>query len=161
MMYEMAQRYVTEGWKEGRWLFVGGQPGSGKTHIWAVRPLGMSVREAQDWLAKQLGISYDPAVCGGQAGFFLTGDVIYRDDELLFQDYDPVLPFTEDSLLQPVKELLQEYFTPENLVTEVRRLLEDTSYQERMLLDYAALRQQLGGGNVSEAVAASMIEELR
>ena len=69
---------------------------SGKTHIWAVRPLGMSVREAQDWLAGQLDISYDPAVCGGQAGFFLTGDVIYRDDELLFQDYDPVLPFTED-----------------------------------------------------------------
>ncbi len=68
----------------------------GKTHIWAVRPLDMNVREAQDWLAEQLGISYDPAVSGGQAGFFLTGDVIYRDDELLFQDYDPVLPFTED-----------------------------------------------------------------
>ena len=32
-MYDMAQRYVSDGWKEGRWLFLGGQPGSGKTHI--------------------------------------------------------------------------------------------------------------------------------
>ena len=32
-MYDMAQRYVSEGWKDGRWLFLGGQPGSGKTHI--------------------------------------------------------------------------------------------------------------------------------
>lgn len=32
-MYDMAQRYTSEGWKDGRWLFLGGQPGSGKTHI--------------------------------------------------------------------------------------------------------------------------------
>lgn len=32
-MFDMAQRYVSEGWKDGRWLFIGGQPGSGKTHI--------------------------------------------------------------------------------------------------------------------------------
>ena len=32
-MYDLAQRYVAEGWKDGRWLFIGGQPGCGKTHI--------------------------------------------------------------------------------------------------------------------------------
>ena len=32
-MLDMALRYVAEGWKDGRWLFIGGQPGSGKTHI--------------------------------------------------------------------------------------------------------------------------------
>ena len=33
MMYDMAGRYISEGVKDGRWLFLGGQPGCGKTHI--------------------------------------------------------------------------------------------------------------------------------
>ncbi len=32
-MLDMAQRYLAEGVKEGRWLYMGGQPGCGKTHI--------------------------------------------------------------------------------------------------------------------------------
>ena len=33
MMMDLAQRYLAEGVAEGRWLFIGGQPGCGKTHI--------------------------------------------------------------------------------------------------------------------------------
>lgn len=32
-MVDMARRYLNEGVKDGRWLFIGGQPGCGKTHI--------------------------------------------------------------------------------------------------------------------------------
>ncbi|MBR3388738.1 MAG: lipid-A-disaccharide synthase [Bacteroidales bacterium] len=59
------------------------------------------------------------------------------------------------------KEYLQNYLTPENLVTEVRRLLEDENYRARMLSDYAEVRERLGGSGASEAVAGTMLEELR
>lgn len=32
-MLDMAQRYIREGVSEGRWLYFGGQPGCGKTHL--------------------------------------------------------------------------------------------------------------------------------
>ena len=32
-MLDIAQRYMTEGVRDGRWLYLGGQPGCGKTHI--------------------------------------------------------------------------------------------------------------------------------
>lgn len=59
------------------------------------------------------------------------------------------------------KEYLQNYLTPENLVTEVRRLLDDENYRARMLSDYAEVRERLGGSGASEAVAGTMLEELR
>ena len=59
------------------------------------------------------------------------------------------------------KELLQQYFTPENLVGEVRRLVEDGRYRERMQVDYAEIRAALGGRGASDAVAGAMIEDLQ
>ena len=58
------------------------------------------------------------------------------------------------------KELLQNYLTGENLVVEVRRLLEDGNYRARMASDYADVRAKLGGAGASDAVAGAMIEEL-
>ena len=59
------------------------------------------------------------------------------------------------------KELLQHYFTAENLVSEVRRLLEDDDYRARMQADYAEIREKLGGSGASAAVARAMVLELR
>ena len=59
------------------------------------------------------------------------------------------------------KELLQHYFTAENLVSEVRRLLEDDDYRARMQADYAEIREKLGGSGASAAVARAMVVELR
>ena len=59
------------------------------------------------------------------------------------------------------KELLQNYFTPENLAVEVRRLLEDDNYRTRMLADYDEVRERLGGTGASDAVAEAMIKELQ
>lgn len=58
------------------------------------------------------------------------------------------------------KELLQDYFTADSALTELRRLIEDKAYRARMLADYAEIRQRLGGSGASEAVARAMIEEL-
>ena len=58
------------------------------------------------------------------------------------------------------RELLQDYFTADNLLHEVRRLIEDPLYREAMLAGYDEIRESLGGGGASEAVAKAMVEEL-
>ena len=58
------------------------------------------------------------------------------------------------------RELIQEAFTPEAVCGELRRLVEDGPYRERMLADYAEIRQSLGGSGASRAVARAMLEEL-
>ena len=59
------------------------------------------------------------------------------------------------------KELIQHFFTPENVETEVRRILEDEEYRSQMISDYAAIRTSLGGSGASSRVAAQMISLLR
>ena len=59
------------------------------------------------------------------------------------------------------RELLQFYFTPENVLQEVLRTIEDTEYRENMLAGYQEIRNALGGRGASAAVAKAMIEELR
>ena len=59
------------------------------------------------------------------------------------------------------RELLQYYLTPESLVTEVRRILEDPASRAEMLKGYARIRELLGGRGASAAVARAMIGELR
>ena len=58
------------------------------------------------------------------------------------------------------RELLQDYFTSDNVLHEVRRLIEDSAYREEMLAGYSEIRQSLGGSGASAAVAEAMIEEL-
>ncbi|MBR3097857.1 MAG: lipid-A-disaccharide synthase [Bacteroidales bacterium] len=58
-------------------------------------------------------------------------------------------------------ELLQEDFTTDRLVAEVRRLVEDEGCRSRMMADYAEVRELLGGTGASESVAEAMIGELR
>ena len=59
------------------------------------------------------------------------------------------------------RELLQDYFTPDNVLHEVRRLIEGADYREEMLRGYSEIRQALGGSGASAAVAEAMIEELK
>ncbi|MDO5442493.1 MAG: hypothetical protein Q4G10_02355 [Bacteroidia bacterium] len=58
------------------------------------------------------------------------------------------------------KELIQNDFNPENVVTEVRALMDDASYREKMKSDYAEVRRALGGEGASEAVAEAMVDYL-
>ena len=62
---------------------------------------------------------------------------------------------------QAFRELIQEDFNIEEVLAEVRRLNEDQAYRSRMLADYAAIRESLGGSGASRKVAAAMIRELR
>ena len=59
------------------------------------------------------------------------------------------------------RELIQDDFNLEEVLAEVRRLNEDGAYRSRMLADYAAIREVLGGRGASRKVAAAMIRELR
>ncbi len=58
------------------------------------------------------------------------------------------------------RELLQYYFTPDNVLEEVRRLIEDKEYRQTMLAGYQEIRDALGGKGASAAVAKAMIDEL-
>lgn len=59
------------------------------------------------------------------------------------------------------KEFIQDDCNPDALAAEVRALIEDNGYRNRMLEDYAEIRKRLGGCGASDAVAASMINELK
>ena len=58
------------------------------------------------------------------------------------------------------KEFIQNDCNPDALVTEIRELIEDKNRRQKMLEDYADIRNALGGTGASAAVAKSMIKEL-
>ncbi len=58
------------------------------------------------------------------------------------------------------KEFIQDDCNPDALVAEVRELLENQAYRQKMLDDYAQIRSALGGAGASSAVAKAMLEEL-
>lgn len=55
------------------------------------------------------------------------------------------------------RELLQDYFTAPNLYAELERILTDSLYRERMLSDYAQIRELLGGPGASLRAAEEII----
>lgn len=58
------------------------------------------------------------------------------------------------------KEFIQDDCNADALVSEIRELIENKERREKMLDDYADIRNELGGSGASAAVAKSMIEEL-
>lgn len=58
------------------------------------------------------------------------------------------------------QELLQEYFTPQDVFDEVERLAFDQPYRERMQADYDEIRRLLGGSGASDAVAKAILLSL-
>ena len=57
-------------------------------------------------------------------------------------------------------EFIQDECNADNLVSEIRQLIEDNKSRSAMLAEYAAIRELLGGAGASHAVARAMIEEL-
>ena len=58
------------------------------------------------------------------------------------------------------KEFIQDECNADNLVAEIRNLIEDNESRSGMLAEYAAIREMLGGAGASHAVARAMIDEL-
>lgn len=58
------------------------------------------------------------------------------------------------------RELIQDDCNADEILKEVRSLLEDRAYRERMLSDYAEIRHLLGGTGASQAVAGAMVDIL-
>ena len=59
------------------------------------------------------------------------------------------------------RELIQDSCNAENLVEEVRALIENHAYRSKMLEEYACIKNALGSGGASEAIAADMVMNLR
>ncbi|MEP7169518.1 MAG: lipid-A-disaccharide synthase [Bacteroidota bacterium] len=59
-----------------------------------------------------------------------------------------------------LKELIQSDFTKENLVTELNKLLNDSSYRNEMLQNFKNLKKILGGKGASEKTAKEIYENL-
>lgn len=63
---------------------------------------------------------------------------------------------------QVVKELIQEEMNEENIVAELRKLIYDNETRNRILHDYADLRNLLSqGGNASEKAAGQIVEFMK
>lgn len=58
------------------------------------------------------------------------------------------------------RELIQDDCNADEILKEVRSLLEDRAYRERMLSDYAEIRHLLGGTGASLSVAGAMVDIL-
>ena len=58
------------------------------------------------------------------------------------------------------KEFIQDDCNPDALVAEIRDLIENKERREKMLNDYADIRNALGGTGASAAVAKAMLQEL-
>ena len=88
--------------------------------------------------------------------------VCYRTDALTVWAGRRLLKIPYISLVREVvKELIQEEMTPERAAEELRALLPGGGQRERMLADYDALRERIGGPGASERVAARMVALLR
>ena len=59
------------------------------------------------------------------------------------------------------KEFIQDDCNADALVEEIRALIENKAYRQKMLDEYAEIRSALGGTGASAAVAKAMIEELK
>ncbi len=59
------------------------------------------------------------------------------------------------------KEFIQDDCNADKLMEEIRSLIENKDYREKMLSDYSDIRNALGGSGASAAVARSMINLLK
>lgn len=59
------------------------------------------------------------------------------------------------------KELIQHDCTPDAIAKELEMLLENNAYREKMIADFQAVRDVLGGKGASHKIAAAMIQELQ
>lgn len=85
-MVDMAHRYLAEGVQDGRWLYIGGQPGCGKTHI-CTAVAGKLLYEMPViyavWpqISKKLkALVNDAEDYGNEVGKLQEIDVLYFDD---------------------------------------------------------------------------------
>lgn len=58
---------------------------------------------------------------------------------------------------EAIRELLQKEATPQNVIVEIRRLIEDNFYRRKMFTDYDQLRSILDTGSASENAARLMV----
>lgn len=95
-----------------------------------------------------------------QAVGYITNPLTYRIARMIVKiKYISLGNLIVDRLA--FKEFIQDECNADALVTEIRELIEDKERREKMLRDYADIRNELGGTGASAAVAKAMIEALK
>lgn len=85
-MLILAKKYLAEGWDKGRWLYFGGQPGSGKTHLCTAVARELLYKKAVSYVvwpqtSKRLkGLVNEPDDYAKELGKLQTVPVLYIDD---------------------------------------------------------------------------------
>jgi lipid-A-disaccharide synthase len=93
--------------------------------------------------------------------------VVYRTDALSYSVARKVVRVKFISLVnliagkEVVKELIQNEATPENVGAELKAILSDAAYRQRMLDDYDSIIKQLDTGSASENAARLMVKYLK
>ncbi len=94
-----------------------------------------------------------------QVVIFKTGGITYAIGKLLVDvKFFSLVNISLDK--EVVKELLQHNLS-RDIVTELRQILENPSYREKMLQNYASLQQKYGKPGASERVARAMVALLK
>ena len=95
-----------------------------------------------------------------QAVGYITNPLTYRIARMIVKiKYISLGNLIVDRLA--FKEFIQQDCNPEALVSEIRDLIENKDRRQKMIDDYADIRNALGGSGASAAVARAMIEEMK
>ncbi len=140
--------------------------------VYAPHLTGSDVRWVKDLTYELLSVSEAAVVTSGTATLetALIGTpemVCYRRDlpSMLIGKMFLKIPYVSLVNLvlerEAVRELLQFQMNMKNATEELTAILPGGSKHERMLADYAELREKMGSAGASERVGARMVEELR
>ena len=119
------------------------------------------IRHAEAAVVNSGTASLETALFGTpQVVGYITNPITYRIARMIVKiKYISLGNLIVDKLA--FKEFIQDDCNADALVTEIRELIENKERREKMLDDYADIRNALGGTGASSAVAKAMIEELR
>ena len=119
------------------------------------------IRQAEAGVINSGTASLETALLGTpQVVGYITNPITYRIARIIVKiKYISLGNLIIDRLA--FKEFIQDDCNPDKILAEVRSLLENEDYRNRMLDDYADIRNALGGSGASAAVAGAMIEELK
>ena len=140
--------------------------------VYAPHLEGSDVRWVQDLTYELLSVSQAAVVTSGTATLetALIGTpemVCYRRDlpSMLIGKMFLKIPYVSLVNLvlgrEAVRELLQFQMNMKNATEELNAILPGGTKHNRMLADYAELREKMGAAGASERVGARMVEELR
>jgi lipid-A-disaccharide synthase len=155
---------------EGFQLVVAGAPSMDESFYEAFLPKGTKIVFGQtyDLLANSVAAIVTSGTATLETALFNVPEVVcYKSSPISYFIAKRLVKIKYISLVnlimdrEVVKELIQEKCTPENIQSELSRVLPGGESRKQMELDFEELTQILGGGGASEKVAQSLLKTIR